>query len=81
MEITKDEVSIPALGPPKTEGPTTRVKGSDGLALSGIYTLGYNFNVKSGVKLLVGRPFYSTPQESDGLSREGVVSFTYSYRF
>ena len=79
--ITKDEVSIPALGPPKTEGPTTRVKGSDGLALSGIYTLGYNFNVKSGVKLLVGNRFIQRPKNPDGLSREGVVSFTYSYRF
>ncbi|HMI67223.1 MAG TPA: hypothetical protein VK517_14365 [Cyclobacteriaceae bacterium] len=79
--ITKDKVAIPNLGPPRTEGPTTQVQGSDGLALSGIYTLGYNFNVKSGVKLLVGNRFIRRPWNPDGLSREGVVSFTYSYRF
>ena len=79
--ITKDEVAIPKLGPPETEGPTTRVPGSEGLALSGIYTLGYNFNVNSGIKLLVGNRFIQREKNPDGLSREGVVSFTYSYRF
>jgi hypothetical protein len=79
--ITKDEVAIPSLGPPRTEGPTTNVPGSNGLALSGIYTLGYNFNVKSGVRLLIGNRFIQRQKNPDGLSREGVVSFTYSYRF
>jgi len=79
--ITKDEAAIPNLGPPRTEGPVKEIQGSDGLALSGIYTLGYNFNVKSGVKLLVGNRFIRRPWNPDGLSREGVVSFTYSYRF
>jgi len=79
--ITRDEVSIPILGPPRTEGTTTKVQGSDGLALSGIYTLGYNFNVNSGFKLLVGNRFIQRKKNPDGLSREGVVSITYSYRF
>jgi hypothetical protein len=79
--VTKDEVAIPNLGPPRTEGPTTKVEGSDGLALSGIYTFGYNFNVMSGIKLLVGNRFIQRQKNPDGLSREGVVSFTYTYRF
>jgi hypothetical protein len=79
--ITKDNVAIPTLGPPEKPGPVTQVSGSEGLALSGIYTIGYNFNVKSGIKLLVGNRFIQRQKNPDGLSREGVVSFTYSYRF
>ena len=52
-----------------------------GLALSWILTAGYNFNVKSGVKLLVGHKITQRKFSPDGLTRESVVSFTYAYRF
>jgi hypothetical protein len=65
--------------------PTTlideKVSGSSGLALSGIYTLGYNFNVKSGLKLLIGNRFIKRDVNPDGLSREFVSTLTYTYRF
>ncbi len=52
-----------------------------GLALSWITTMGYNFNVRSGVKLLVGHKIMQREFSPDGLTRELVTSFTYIYRF
>lgn len=52
-----------------------------GLALSGIITTGYNFNVRSGIKLLVGHKIVQRDFSPDGLTREFVSSFTYIYRF
>jgi hypothetical protein len=52
-----------------------------GLAMSGIATAGYNFNVRSGIKLLVGHKIVQRTFSPDGLTRELVTSFTYSYRF
>lgn len=52
-----------------------------GLALSAIGTIGYNFNVQSGIKLLVGHKLVQRDINPDGLSRELVSSFTYAYRF
>jgi hypothetical protein len=54
---------------------------AEGLALSWITTAGYNFNVKSGIKLLVGHKIVQREFSPDGLTRELVTSFTYSYRF
>jgi hypothetical protein len=81
--LTKDVVSIPSLVNPDDPSLNTIKKsdGSNGLALSGIYTLGYNFNVRSGIKLLVGNRFIQRDKNPDGLSREFVCSFTYIYRF
>jgi hypothetical protein len=73
--ITKDVVQLP------TEDFKRSVPGSTGLALSGIYTLGYNFNVKSGLKLLIGNRFIQRQKNADGLSREFVSTITYTYRF
>jgi hypothetical protein len=53
----------------------------EGLALSWITTAGYNFNVKSGIKLLVGHKIVQRDFNPDGLTRVLVTSFTYSYRF
>ncbi|MBS1680125.1 MAG: hypothetical protein JST48_00285 [Bacteroidetes bacterium] len=81
--ISQDVVSIPDInhrGDPSFNTVKKSV-GSDGLALSGIYTLGYNFNVKSGIKLLVGNRIFQRDKNPDGLSREFVASFTYMYRF
>ncbi len=64
-----------------TTNVSTLANGSDGLALSGIYTLGYNFDVRTGVKLLIGNRIIKRPINPDGLSREFVATITYSYRF
>jgi hypothetical protein len=55
--------------------------GAKGLAMSGIMTFGYNFNVKSGVKLLLGHKITQRDKNPDGLTREMVSSITYNYRF
>jgi hypothetical protein len=52
-----------------------------GLAASWITTAGYNFNVRSGVKLLIGHKIVQRAFSPDGLTRELVASVTYIYRF
>ncbi|NOT76546.1 MAG: hypothetical protein HOP08_16580 [Cyclobacteriaceae bacterium] len=52
-----------------------------GLAMSGIGTVGYSFNVRSSIKLLLGHKITQRQFSPDGLTREFVSSFTYSYRF
>jgi len=52
-----------------------------GLAMSWITTAGYSFNVRSGIKLLVGHKIMQREYSPDGLTRELVTSFTYIYRF
>ena len=54
---------------------------ASGLALSVIGTVGYSFNVRSGVKLLVGHKITQREFSPDGLTRELVSSVTYIYRF
>jgi hypothetical protein len=49
--------------------------------LSGIFTTGYNFNVQSGVKLLVGHKITNRDVNPDGLTRELVSSISYYHRF
>ncbi len=56
-------------------------EGARGLALSGIITGGYNFNVRSGIKLLWGRKIVQRDTNPDGLTRHSVSSITYNYRF
>ncbi len=53
----------------------------EGLAMSWITTAGYNFNVRSGVRLLVGHKIQQRTFSPDGLTRELVTSVTYIYRF
>lgn len=62
-------------------GNKIKVDGSTGLALSGIATIGYNFNVRCGVKLLVGNKIIQRETNPDGLSRDFVSSISYQYRF
>jgi hypothetical protein len=52
-----------------------------GLALSGIVTTGYSFNVRSGIKILVGHKFVQREVNPDGLTRELVTTASYFYRF
>lgn len=67
----------------KGERTSFDAKGNEavGLAMSWIATTGYNFNVRSGVKLLVGHKITQREFSPDGLTRESVASFTYIYRF
>lgn len=59
----------------------TRVDGSDGLALTAILGLKYNFNTKSGVKLIFGQRLIKRKFNPDGLSREQVLEIGYVYQF
>lgn len=56
-------------------------EGAKGLALSAIVTAGYQFNVKSGVKILAGHKIVQRDFNPDGLTREMVTSVSYFYRF
>jgi hypothetical protein len=61
----------------------TNFKNADakGLALSGIFTTGYSFNVRSGIKALIGHKIVQRDFNPDGLTRELVTSISYVYRF
>jgi len=72
--ITNDQIE-------DQNGNTVKPVGAKGLAMSGIATMGYNFNVKSGIRLLVGHKFVQRDKNPDGLTRELVSSLTYTYRF
>ena len=78
--IKKDEFTKSGQAANSAE---TRVSPQEakGLALSAIITVGYNFNVQSGVKLLMGHKIVQRETNPDGLTRELVSSFTYFYRF
>lgn len=72
--VTNDEITNP-LG--KREKP----HGAKGLALSGIATAGYSFNVHSGIKLLAGHSIVQRDNNPDGLTRELVTTASYYHRF
>lgn len=71
--INKDEIEL--------NGERMKVEGATGVALSGITSLGYSFNVRSGIRLLVGRRILHRDKNPDGLTREFVSTFSYYYRF
>jgi hypothetical protein len=73
--ITKDEIEDPATGE------RLKPKDAQGLAMSAIGTIGYNFNVKTGIKLLVGHKIVQRDNNPDGLTRELVTTCSYFYRF
>jgi hypothetical protein len=62
-------------------GVRERLEKAHGLAMSAIFTTGYNFNVKSGMKLLLGHKIVQRETNPDGLTRELVSSVSYYYRF
>jgi hypothetical protein len=81
--ITRDEFNRSGH---EAGSPETRIKHPDakGLALSGILTAGYNFDVRSGIKVLLGHKVHNIAQRDinpDGLTRELVSSISYYYRF
>jgi hypothetical protein len=63
------------------QGNEVKPDGARGLAMSGILTAGYNFNVRNGIKLLWGHKIVQRDKNPDGLTREMVTSITYNYRF
>ena len=72
--ITNDRIT-------NRQGVEVKPDGARGLALSGIITGGYNFTVRSGIKLLWGRKIVQREKNPDGLTRDRVSSITYNYRF
>ena len=62
-------------------GKRIKPDGTTGMALSAIFTTGYSFDVRSGVKLLIGHKLVQRDENPDGLTRELVTSFSYYYRF
>ena len=78
--ITRDEITRSGKD---VGSPVTRIAHPDakGLALSAIFTAGYNFDVRSAVKLLLGRKIAQRDFNPDGLTREFVSTLSYSYRF
>lgn len=73
--ITKDEIYNSNLNE------RVKLDGTLGMALSGIVTAGYSFNVKSSVRLLIGKKFRQRDVNPDGLTRHMVSSVSYAYRF
>lgn len=67
----------------EANSPQSRISpdAAKGLACSVLMTTGYNFNVRSGVKLLLGHKIVQRETNPDGLTREFVSSLTYVYRF
>lgn len=72
--VNNDEISL-------VDGTRVEPKGAQGLALSGIFTAGYSFNIKSGIKLLAGHKIVQRDNNPDGLTREFVSTLGYYYRF
>lgn len=75
FRITNDEITD------INTGKRIKPEAAKGMALSAIGTAGYNFNVKMGVKLLVGHKIVQRETNPDGLTRELVTTMSYFYRF
>ncbi len=76
--VTKDEIADP-LDP--LSGKRVKVDNTTGLALTALITAGYSFNVRSGMKLILGRRILNREVNPDGLTREFVSSISYYFRF
>jgi hypothetical protein len=78
FRINRDTVEDPQ------SGKRYEMEGSSGLAATALTGFGYQFSVRSGIKLLAGKKVLSDisrTSTSDGLSREWVVSIGYQFRF
>jgi hypothetical protein len=75
FRVTKDEITD------VNTDQRIKLDGTTGMALSGIGTVGYNFNVKSGMRLLFGRKITQRKVNPDGLTRHDVATISYFYRF
>ena len=72
--ITRDEIT-------NKDGKRIKNNKAQGLAMSVIFTTGYSFNVRSGIKLLLGRKIVQREVNPDGLTRHFVSTLSYVYRF
>ncbi len=72
--VTKDQIE-------DGTGKLMKLEGTTGMALSGIVTAGYSFNVRSGIKVLYGQKIMDREVNPDGLTRHLVTSVSYFYRF
>jgi hypothetical protein len=75
--INKDEITVDPTGTAERVKPD----GTTGMALSGIATLGYSFNVRSGIRILYGKKFMDRERNPDGLTRHDVSTISYYFRF
>ncbi len=73
--ITMDEITD------KDSGERIKIPETTGLALSLINSVGYNIDVKSGIKALFGVALVQRKKNPDGLTRDSVFSLSYYYRF
>jgi hypothetical protein len=64
-----------------SEGKSTSVTGSTGLASNLLVGGGYQFNIHSGIRLLVASKLTERAQNPDGLSRDFVAQLAYVVRF
>lgn len=64
-----------------SEGKLTIVAGSTGLASNLLIGGGYQFNIHSGIRLLVAGKLTERAQNPDGLSRDFVAQLAYVVRF
>ncbi|MEQ6119220.1 hypothetical protein [Reichenbachiella sp. MALMAid0571] len=62
-------------------GIESKIDGSDGLALTLLVGGGYQFSVKSGIKIMNGFRLVKRHFNPDGLSREFVSNIGYVYKF
>ncbi len=76
--INRDEITDKPLS-----ATPERIKpdGTTGMALSAIATIGYSFNVRSGIRILYGKKFVDRDVNPDGLTRHDVSTISYYFRF
>ena len=72
--ITNDQIM-------DTEGNYFKPEGARGLATSLLTGCGYQFNVKTAVKLIYGVRIVDRAKNPDGLSRESVLNVSFKYNF
>jgi hypothetical protein len=75
IRINKDEVTDP------NTNERVKLEGTTGTAFTVVGTFGYSFNVKSGVRLLMGKKLKDRVVNPDGLTRHNVTTISYYYRF
>jgi hypothetical protein len=58
-----------------------KLKGSQGLAMTGILGAGYNFDLHSRIKLFYGHRLVARDSNADGLMKTSVTTIAYEWRF
>lgn len=79
--VTKDNTLVPDLSIPREQWIRADIDGTTGMALSGLFSFGYNFDVNSSIKYIFGLKLTDRDFNPDGLTRHDVNSFSYIYKF